>query len=166
MIKQVIVVRADIFKNCRRGKEDAQVAHASLAFITRRIQKQLEAEKGKITYVEKVNPLNPEKTVKVPSAFFGGKEPKKMKELFSKEELEWMVEVPGEKSFAKIVVQVENEEELVAIYEKAKIAGLESNLITDSGATEFHGVPTKTAVGIGPDYSEKTDLITGNLKLR
>ena len=166
MIKQVIVVRADIFKNCRRGKEDAQVAHASLAFITRRIQKQLEAEKGKITYVEKVNPLNPEKTVKVPSAFFGGKEPKKMKELFSKEELEWMVEVPGEKSFAKIVVQVENEEELVAIYEKAKIAGLESHLITDSGATEFHGVPTKTAVGIGPDYSEKTDLITGNLKLR
>ena len=130
------------------------------------IQKQLEAEKGKITYVEKVNPLNPEKTVKVPSAFFGGKEPKKMKELFSKEELEWMVEVPGEKSFAKIVVQVENEEELVAIYEKAKIAGLESHLITDSGATEFHGVPTKTAVGIGPDYSEKTDLITGNLKLR
>ena len=166
MIKQVIVVRADIFKNCRRGKEDAQVAHASLAFITRRIQKQLEAEKGKITYVEKVNPLNPEKTVKVPSAFFGGKEPKKMKELFSKEELEWMVEVPGEKSFAKIVVQVENEEELVAIYEKAKIAGLESHLITDCGATEFHGVPTKTAVGIGPDYSEKTDLITGNLKLR
>ena len=167
MIKQVVVVRADIFKNCRRGKEDAQVAHASLAFLTRRIAKQLEYERGKIIYIDKINPTNPlAPPVKVPSTFLGGRDPKKIKDMFSKEELEWMVEVPGEKSFAKIVLQVESEEELVEIYEKAKAAKLEAHLITDSGATEFHGVPTKTCVGIGPDQAEKIDEITGHLKLR
>ena len=118
MIKQVIVVRADLFKTVRRGKEDAQVAHASVAFITRRLQKQLEAEKGTIVYIDKVNPTNPEITMKVPASFLGAREPKKIKNLFSKEELEWMTEIPGEKSFAKIILQVDSEEELDQIYEK------------------------------------------------
>lgn len=39
------------------------------------------------------------------------------------------------------------------------------NLITDSGLTEFGGVPTKTVCAIGPDYDEKIDKITGHLKL-
>jgi len=43
--------------------------------------------------------------------------------------------------------------------------GLPCSIITDAGDTEFHGVPTKTTVGIGPDESEKIDVITGNLKL-
>ena len=167
MIKQVIVVRADIFKNCRRGKENIQACHASIAFLTRRLQKQLEAEKGKIAYVDKIDPLHPDKTIKVPVAFLstpGGL--KKIKDLFSQVELEWMTEVSGGKNFTKISVQVENEQELDAIYEKAKTAGLEVHMIIDSGATEFHGVPTKTVVAIGPDISEKIDKITGDLKLR
>ena len=167
MIKQVIVVRGDLFKNIRRGKEDAQVAHASLAFVTRRLQKYLEREKGQIVYVDKVI-LGPDgdKTVKVPSSFVGGREPKKVKEMFSKVELDWMTEIPGERSFAKIVLQCENEQELIEIYDKAVAAKLEAHLIIDSGATEFHGIPTKTCVGIGPDEAEKIDAITGLLKLR
>jgi peptidyl-tRNA hydrolase len=31
--------------------------------------------------------------------------------------------------------------------------------------TEFHGVPTHTSVGIGPDRAERIDAVTGELKL-
>ena len=164
MIKQVIVVRKDL--NMRRGKEDAQVSHASLAFLTRKITKQIEAEKGKIVYIEKIDPTNPSRVIKVPVTTLGIREPKPIKKLFSAAELEWMTEIPGEKNFAKIVLQVDSEEALVAVYEKAVAAGLETHLITDSGATEFHGISTKTCVGIGPDEAEKIDAITGDLTLR
>lgn len=70
-----------------------------------------------------------------------------------------------ESSFTKVCVRVDNEEELLEIKEKAEQAGLEVHLITDSGRTEFGGVPTKTCLAIGPDESEKIDAITGHLKL-
>ena len=68
-------------------------------------------------------------------------------------------------SFAKICVSVDSEEELLEIYQKAKDASLETHLITDSGRTEFGGVPTNTCLAIGPDLSSKIDPITGQLKL-
>lgn len=68
-------------------------------------------------------------------------------------------------SFAKVVCVVDSEEELLAVHSEALASGLTSHLITDEGRTEFGGVPTHTAVGIGPDYSEKMDPVTGNLKL-
>ena len=67
--------------------------------------------------------------------------------------------------FTKVVVRVDTEAELLAVYEAAKVAGVPCALIQDSGATEFHGVPTYTAVAVGPDVSEKIDPITGQLKL-
>lgn len=75
-------------------------------------------------------------------------------------QLEWI-----NSSFAKVCLIVETEEELLNIYEKAKQANLEVHLITDSGRTEFDGVPTNTCLAIGPDESTKIDQITGNLKL-
>jgi PTH2 family peptidyl-tRNA hydrolase len=68
-------------------------------------------------------------------------------------------------SFAKICVRVDSEEELMEIHDKAKCAGLETHLIIDSGKTEFHGVPTKTCLAIGPDVASKIDAITGELRL-
>lgn len=68
-------------------------------------------------------------------------------------------------SFAKIVARVESEQELIDIYEAARAAKIRVALITDAGRTEFHGVPTKTCVAIGPDYPDKIDKITGHLKL-
>lgn len=68
-------------------------------------------------------------------------------------------------SFAKICCRVNSEEELMAIYDKAIDAGLEVHLITDSGKTEFGGVPTRTCLAIGPDDVEKIDPITGDLQL-
>lgn len=68
-------------------------------------------------------------------------------------------------AFAKVCCRVDSEEELMAIHEKAVEAGLEVQLITDSGKTEFHGVQTRTCLAIGPDDSEKIDAITGQLQL-
>lgn len=64
-------------------------------------------------------------------------------------------------SFAKVTLQVESEEDLQEVYRQAKAAGLEASFIIDSGKTEFDGVPTPTAVAIGPDEVEKLDRVTG-----
>ena len=68
-------------------------------------------------------------------------------------------------SFTKVCVGVNSEEELYAIYERAKSSGLPCSIITDAGKTEFNGVPTRTAVAIGPAEVEKVDAITGKLTL-
>ena len=67
--------------------------------------------------------------------------------------------------FTKICVSVDSLDELTAIYEKAKSAGILCSLITDAGLTEFNGVPTITCAAIGPCWSTEVDPITGHLKL-
>lgn len=67
--------------------------------------------------------------------------------------------------FTKIAVYVNTDEELTEIYVRAKEAGLAAALIRDAGLTEFDGVPTLTAVGIGPDNEELINKITGHLPL-
>lgn len=68
-------------------------------------------------------------------------------------------------SFAKIVVGVESEEDLLDIYDQAKASNLPCALIKDAGRTEFNGVPTHTAVAVGPAEVGNIDPITGDLKL-
>ena len=67
--------------------------------------------------------------------------------------------------FTKICVSVDSEKELMDIYDSAVKSGLNTAIITDSGLTEFGGVPTKTAVAIGPNWDSEIDVITGHLKL-
>ncbi|MEO6305163.1 MAG: aminoacyl-tRNA hydrolase [Bacteroidia bacterium] len=67
--------------------------------------------------------------------------------------------------FTKICVSVDSETELDEIYMGAMAAGLTVHMITDSGHTEFNGVPTKTCLCIGPNKSEDIDVITSHLKL-
>ena len=67
--------------------------------------------------------------------------------------------------FTKICVSVDSEEELDKIKEQCEAFGIPCALITDSGKTEFKGVPTKTCLGIGPWYSEEIDKVTGKLEL-
>jgi PTH2 family peptidyl-tRNA hydrolase len=126
-MKQVIVIRKDL--KMRRGKEIAQGSHASISFLTRRLQNSL---KVLDTYQIKLKPA----------------------------EIAWI-----EGRFRKICVIVNSEEELFEIHKRAQDSGLESHLIKDGGATEFHGVPTYTCLAIGPDDPEKIDKITGHLKL-
>lgn len=122
--KQVIVMRTDL--NMRKGKMIAQGAHASMAWLTRRLAA--------------CNVYD---------------------ELYIAEaEEEWL-----HSSFAKICVGVNSQKELEDIAGRAEGVGLQIHMITDNGATEFHGVPTLTCCAIGPDYSYKIDVITKNLKL-
>lgn len=84
----------------------------------------------------------------------------KNNEPFSVEEEEW---VNGK--FTKICVRVNSVEELHSVYNRAKEAGLTTELVTDCGLTEFHGNPTDTCLCIGPHEAEKIDAITKNLSL-
>ncbi|MGC4114597.1 MAG: aminoacyl-tRNA hydrolase [Myxococcales bacterium] len=68
-------------------------------------------------------------------------------------------------AFTKIVVGCPSQDELLALEVKAREAGLPCALVIDAGATEFHGVPTPTALAIGPAAAPAIDALTGTLKL-
>ena len=66
---------------------------------------------------------------------------------------------------AKVCLQDDSEQALLACHESAVAHGLSSHLILDSGRTEFGGVPTYTACAIGPDEAGRIDPVTGGLSL-
>ncbi len=68
-------------------------------------------------------------------------------------------------SFRKVTLQVQTEAELMELHDHATAAGLLSHLILDSGKTEFGGVPTVTALAIGPGIATDIDAITGALSI-
>lgn len=120
----------------RRGKEIAQGSHASMAFLTRRMRER---------------PWTLEGTLR---------EDRPYMIYLTPAERQWLSD-----SFTKVVCQVASEQELMQIAAEAIDSGLETQLIQDSGRTEFHGVATYTAVAIGPDFSDKIDTVTGRLTL-
>ena len=67
--------------------------------------------------------------------------------------------------FKKICVYVNSEQELLDIYHKAKESGMVCSIIKDAGLTEFGGVPTLTAVAVGPDREDRVDAVTKHLPL-
>lgn len=67
--------------------------------------------------------------------------------------------------FTKICVRVETEAELLEVYNKAGDLKLNRSLIKDAGLTEFDGVPTLTAVAVGPGKPEIVNKVTGHLTL-
>jgi PTH2 family peptidyl-tRNA hydrolase len=79
---------------------------------------------------------------------------------FTEAERRWL-----EGAFTKVCVGVDSEEELLAIVEKPRAAGVLVQLCVDAGRTEFHGVPTPTCCAVGPDLPDRIDPITGHLKL-
>ncbi len=81
-------------------------------------------------------------------------------EHFFDVEKEWMFNG----KFTKIVLGCDSEQELLQIADNAKSAGLGCYMIEDEGLTEFGGVKTKTCLAIGPDYADKIDPITKDLK--
>lgn len=130
-VKQVIIIRDDL--GMRRGKQIAQGAHASIAFMTNR----LASDPAKILDLEVLASAS-----------------------FSPAEWQWI-----EGNFRKICVRVHSEQELLDIFNEARIRGLTAEIIEDSGLTEFGGVATYTAAAIGPDYDERIDPVTGHLEL-
>ncbi len=71
----------------------------------------------------------------------------------------------GEHGEKKVCVGVDSEEQLERVASTARAAGIVVELIEDSGHTEFHGVPTKTCLTLGPASEEALDAITGELTL-
>lgn len=68
----------------------------------------------------------------------------------------------------KVVLQVENEEEMKTIIAKAKENGMVNevdyfNIVDES--TEFHDIPTWAVIAFRPMDAEQIDKITGNLQL-
>jgi peptidyl-tRNA hydrolase len=64
----------------------------------------------------------------------------------------------------KIVLKVDNLDELERIYQQAKEAKVTAEIIFDAGRTQIPS-GTATSVGLGPDFSEKIDAIVRTLKL-
>lgn len=69
------------------------------------------------------------------------------------------------KRSAKICVTVDSLEELAEVLLKAKAVGVPWSVVKDAGLTEFHGVETYTAIGVGPERAELIDQVTAGLKL-
>jgi peptidyl-tRNA hydrolase, PTH2 family len=80
-------------------------------------------------------------------------------------ELDPVAQVWATTSFRKVTLQVRTEADLLELHAKAVRAGLRSFVITDSGKTEFDGVPTLTALAIGPNLASAIDEITGELSI-
>lgn len=78
----------------------------------------------------------------------------------SNEEIEWFND-----RFTKIVLEVNSEKELLDLYDEAKKRKLNTVKIIDKGYTQFNLKETLTAISIGPNYNEKIDEITKDLKL-
>lgn len=140
--KQVIVLRK--FEDCPIGKYCSQAAHASMSFLTSDMTveglvledyDEFGADVGYVLSTKRLDPHVPEID-------------------------DWL-----RNSFKKVVVYVETDEELVALHEKALTQGLLSHLITDNGTTVFDGVPTRTALAIGPAEESKFINLTDHLPL-
>jgi PTH2 family peptidyl-tRNA hydrolase len=137
-IKQVIIIRSDL--KMSRGKEIEQGSRASNGWLENRLS-----------------------YPKHPTLVYGQIETyyyQNMEVYIHVDEIWWITN--GAK---KVTVQVNSEEELVELYEKAKKAKLNFHLVIDEGLTEFNGVHTKTALCLGPNKSEKIDKITSHLKV-
>lgn len=144
-VKQVIVVRKDL--NMRKGKIAAQASHASLGALLKMFTKELCTsfvyDKNLQTYT-------------------------RYSVQFENDSIldKWLNGI-----FTKVVVSVDSEAELDLVYDTIQAYNETADekipcvMIEDAGLTEFHGVKTKTCVGIGPFNANIIDNFTGNLKL-
>lgn len=153
-VKQVVIVRTRYpdgkggFFKPRTGKLIAQGAHASMKVLLDRGEMCYAWRSGNGLDIEwEDDPNNPGE----PVFLIRGITPTMRA---------WL-----EGIFTKIAVASPDEASLVAAYEAATAAGHPCALIEDCGATEFHGVQTKTAVAIGPAESLDIDPITGGMTL-
>ena len=64
----------------------------------------------------------------------------------------------------KVVLKVQDKQELLYYLKEAKKKKLTTSLVTDAGHT-FFDTHTTTCGAIGPDDEEKIDAVTGQLKM-
>lgn len=138
-VKQVIIIRKDL--NMRKGKMIAQASHASLGALLGMFKKEDIWEENTFPSVGTRYELSFEHNSYLDK---------------------WLNGV-----FTKICLYVESEKELVDLHTKIvkENPNIPCVLIEDCGLTEFHGVKTKTCIGIGPYWSDEIDVFTKDLKL-
>lgn len=134
--KQVIVVRKDL--NMRKGKLAVQVSHAVQLTMLQEMKRERHLYPHGASFTRLILDIEDDTVWD-----------------------HWLLT----ETFKKICVSVDTEEELLDICKQAAQNNIQVALITDSGLTEFHGVPTKTCAAIGPAPAVDIDKITGHLKL-
>jgi peptidyl-tRNA hydrolase, PTH2 family len=133
-IKQVILVRNDL--NMSPGKAAAQVGHAAILFVADAIYRSRDTDEfsdwtlRELLWMFSNGPI-PNQSGQ--STAYGG--------------------------MKKIVLGVDNLDELQTLHWDAKSVGMKVFNVFDEGVNDI------TACAIGPDYSDDIDKITGHLKL-
>lgn len=117
------------------GKLAAQVAHASMSFLTK------EGEFGE----NAGEPL-----------FFNVDIPVR----YHNEINTWL-----KTSFRKICLGVDSLDQLQDIKNQSERLGLLTHLVVDNGTTVFNNIPTPTCLAIGPHYDDRFLGLTEHLKL-
>ncbi len=134
--KQVIILRTDL--NMRKGKMAAQASHASMMFLV-----------NKLSFYKHQSEIR-NATREINHVWFNYPQTK------------WLFDG----KFTKVVLGVDSEKALVDLYIQAcGLPGTPAFIVEDEGLTEFHGVKTKTALAIGPGWSNVIDPLTKDLKL-
>lgn len=135
--KMMIVMRRDL--NMRKGKIAAQAGHACIDALLMAMQK--EGCMNDFRMTDEGAQLTCTDRVETPL-------------------VDWMLN-----GCAKICVYVNSEEELMQIATLARARGVIAAVVTDAGATEFHGVPTRTCLALEPLPAAVADELTGGLPL-
>jgi len=139
MFKQVIVVNKGL--NMSAGKMAAMVAHGSISFFTNWFRRNVVTENS--TWTEYL--ISPNARID--------------KELFA----QW---ISG--SFTKIILEVNNIDEMKSVIEKAHEFGMINgrdffNIVDES--TEFNDIPSWAVIAFAPMDSERINRVTGHLNL-
>ena len=135
--KMMIVMRKDL--KMRKGKIAAQAGHACVEAVLMALQKE-----NRLNDIEESSDgvkLNCDNKINTPLS-------------------EWF-----HYGCAKVCVYVDSEAELLDIARIATEKGILTAIITDSGMTEFHGIPTKTCLALEPLPCDIADELTGHLNL-
>lgn len=180
-IKQVIVVRTDL--KMSKGKESAQVAHASMKVYFDCMK--LEEFQAPCFTLDENRQIAGHYDINLVKASITMYDDHPM----------YLWAFDPEYAFTKIVLCCNSKEELLDLYKEAKDANLPCAIIKDNGQTEFkkecpkcYGTgtlgpidapfcevcngtgrvndPTYTTLAIGPAYNEDIDKITKRLSLR
>jgi len=159
--KQVIVVRKDL--KMRRGKEAAQVAHASLAALTDRL-----TFKGPLLFHADIPPvmvewLNDSFAKIVVSCDSEEALFDLQKQAEAAGIINALIQDNGTTEFKEECSECDGEGILCLFDHKELDTDTVCPICRGSGKVSK---PTYTTLAIGPDYSEKIDKITGRLQLR
>lgn len=146
--KQVIVVNKRL--GMSKGKIGAQVAHAAMGVVLA----EHNAFSNKFEFLGTYDEWRNSKEIQDQTVWLA------LNTKANTNIAEWLLN-----SFAKVVLAVESNEELLALQEHARKLGLAEMLCIDNGTTHFNNVPTATCIAFAPTDADTNFELTGQLKI-